>query len=212
MWLPAGMEDLQVKWLSARLLDDCDILPCPLIGSRQSVRPPVCPVDIASKERHGEGMGQVFMAPEDLDDPTSIIECRENGVGAVEESDQHRGTYQSLNRAPNALREKKQKEADQSLIHQSSDGNVKLFKTHLKPNTAIVQRSLNIAYPPLFNTQGVEWRFKLNFYPGNGESFAIFNVLHVLKVTEGVNASAPNMKNSNGIPCIRPNNPLLQMI
>lgn len=27
-----------------------------------------------------------------------------------------------------------------------------------------------------------------------------------------MNASAPNMKSPNGIPCIRPNNPLLQMI
>ena len=130
MWLPAGMEDLQVKWLSTRLLDDCDILPRPLIGSRQSVRPPVRPVDIASKERHGEGMGQVFVAPEDLYDPTSVIECRENSVGAVEERDQHRGTYQSLSDSHNVLREKKQRKADQSLIHQSSAGNVKLFKTH----------------------------------------------------------------------------------
>lgn len=29
-------------------------------------------------------MGKVFMAPEDLNDPTSIIERRENGVGAVQ--------------------------------------------------------------------------------------------------------------------------------
>lgn len=83
LWLPAGVEDLQVKRLSARLLDDCDISPRPLIGSRQSVRPPVGPVDTASKKRHRKGMGQVLMAPEDLYDPTSIIECRENGVGAV---------------------------------------------------------------------------------------------------------------------------------
>lgn len=32
--LPAGVEDLQVKRLSTRLLDNCHILPGPLIGSR----------------------------------------------------------------------------------------------------------------------------------------------------------------------------------
>lgn len=78
------MEDLQIKWLSTRLLDNCDILPGPLIGSRQSVRPPVGPVHIASKERHGKGMGQVLVASKDLNDPTSIIESGENGIGAVQ--------------------------------------------------------------------------------------------------------------------------------
>lgn len=80
------MEDLQVKWLSTRLLDHCDILPGPLIGSRQSVRPPVRPVDIASEERNSKGMGQVLVAPEDLNDPTSVIECGENGIGAVQKT------------------------------------------------------------------------------------------------------------------------------
>lgn len=83
MWLPAGMEDLQVKWLSARFLDDGHILPGPLVCSRQSVRPPVGPVDVASEQRNGKGVGQVLVAPEDLDDPTSIVECGENGVRAV---------------------------------------------------------------------------------------------------------------------------------
>lgn len=78
------MEDLQVKWLSTRLLDNCDILPSPLIGSRQSVRPPVGPVHIPSKERNSKGMGQVLVASEDLNDPTSIIESGEYGIGAVQ--------------------------------------------------------------------------------------------------------------------------------
>ena len=91
LWLPAGMEDLQVKRLSTRLLDDCDIAPGPLVGSRQSVGPPVRPVDVPAEERHGEGMGQVFVAPEDLDDPTSIVECRENGVGAVQKRRTQKG-------------------------------------------------------------------------------------------------------------------------
>lgn len=84
LWLPARVEYLQVEGLSTRLLDDSDVAPGPLIGSRQSVRPPIRPVDAASKERHGEGVGKIFVAPEDLDDPTSIVECRENGVGAVQ--------------------------------------------------------------------------------------------------------------------------------
>lgn len=82
-WLPAGVEDLQVKWLRAGLLDDRHILPRPLVGSRQSVGPPVCPVDAASEEGDGEGVGEVLVAPEDLDDPAAVVECRENGIGAV---------------------------------------------------------------------------------------------------------------------------------
>lgn len=83
LWLPAGVEDLQVKWLRAGLLDDRHILPRPLVGSRQSVGPPVGPVDATSKERNGEGVGEVLVAPEDLDDPAAVVECRENGIGAV---------------------------------------------------------------------------------------------------------------------------------
>lgn len=82
-WLPAGVEDLQVKWLRTGLLDDRHILPRPLVGSRQSVGPPVCPVDAASEEGNGKGVGEVLVAPEDLDDPAAVVECRENGIGAV---------------------------------------------------------------------------------------------------------------------------------
>lgn len=74
------MEDLQVKRLRACLLDDGDILPRPLIGSRQSVGPPIRPVDVPSEDGDGKRVGQVFVAPEDLDDAAAVVERRENGV------------------------------------------------------------------------------------------------------------------------------------
>lgn len=89
------------------------------------------------------------MAPENLNNSTSIIECRENGIGAVQK-DQHKEAYQSLT----ALK-KHQKVATEvgtsKCTHQTTDGSSQLFKTHLKPNVAILRSSLNNACPPLFN-------------------------------------------------------------
>lgn len=121
-WLPAGVEDLQVKRLRAGLLDDRHILPRPLVGSRQSVGPPVRPVDAASEEGNGKGVGEVLVAPEDLHHPAAVVECRENGIGTVWRRPAERVAHQrfKLLLADDALKaDCRREQPDQSLPTQT---------------------------------------------------------------------------------------------
>lgn len=79
------------------------------------------------------------MAPEDLDDARTIVEGRENGVGAVQES-------VSLNDSSNASKGMSGYSHSETL--QSTDGPTKLFKTHLNQEVDIVP---HITFSPLFH-------------------------------------------------------------
>lgn len=90
------------------------------------------------------------MAPEDLNDPTPIIERRENGIGAVRE----KPTQKAISKFKllfKCIEKEPQWKADQSVACQSSHATIGLHNSFLKPNPVIVQRSLNISWPLLFN-------------------------------------------------------------
>lgn len=74
------MVDLQVKRLSVCSLDHRDIASRPLVGLGQGVRPPVRPVDLSTIHCDGKWMRQILMAPQDLNQPGTIILGRINGV------------------------------------------------------------------------------------------------------------------------------------
>lgn len=145
LWLSAGVEDLQVKWLCTGLLDDRHILARPLVGSRQSVGPPVRPVDAASKEGNGKRVGEVLVAPEDLNDPTAVVECRENGIGAVWKRPTEKVAHQRFKLLLGCAESRLQAGAGRSKsAHPYTQRTIELFKTHLNPNMVSEQRSLNI--------------------------------------------------------------------
>lgn len=85
------------------------------------------------------------MAPEDLDDARTIVEGRENGVGAVQERPT---AYQCFKRLFKRIEGDEWTEGDHSETLQSTDGPTKLFKTHLNQEVAIVP---DITFSPLFH-------------------------------------------------------------
>lgn len=67
LWLSGWMVDLEVKRLRVGSLDHSDIAPSPLVCLSQRVGPPVRPVNLSAVHGDGEGMGQILMAPKNLD-------------------------------------------------------------------------------------------------------------------------------------------------
>lgn len=64
---------LQVKGLGAGFLDHGHIGSGPFIGFGQCVGPPVGPIDVPSKERHGEGVREELVSSKNFNHPCAVI-------------------------------------------------------------------------------------------------------------------------------------------
>ncbi len=73
LWLPARMIYLQIEGLGAGFLDHSHIGSGPFVGFGQSVGPPVSPINIPTKERHGKWVREELVASENFNYPRSII-------------------------------------------------------------------------------------------------------------------------------------------
>lgn len=78
--LSARMVYLQIEWLGTGFLDHSHVGSSPFVGFGQSVGPPVCPIDIPTKERHGEGVREELVASKNFNHPRAIIQ---SGVYSV---------------------------------------------------------------------------------------------------------------------------------
>lgn len=63
------MVNLEVERLRIGSLDHGDVAPSPLVGFGQRIGAPVCPVNLAAVHGDSEGMGQVLMPPQNLNQP-----------------------------------------------------------------------------------------------------------------------------------------------
>lgn len=71
--LSGWMADLKVKRLCVGSLDHGDIASCPLVCLSQRVGPPVRPVNLSAVHSDGEGMWQILMPPQNLNQSRTII-------------------------------------------------------------------------------------------------------------------------------------------
>lgn len=78
--LSGWMVDLKVERLCVGSLNHSDVASCPLVCLGQRVGPPVRPVNLSTVHSDGEGMRQILMSPQNLDQPRTIILCRINGI------------------------------------------------------------------------------------------------------------------------------------
>lgn len=78
--LSGWMIDLEIKWLGVGSLHHSDVGAGPLVCFGQCVGPPVCPVNLSTIHSNGKRMGQVFMAPQNFNQPRTIILGWINGV------------------------------------------------------------------------------------------------------------------------------------
>lgn len=74
------MVHLKVKRLCVGSLDHSDIASCPLVCLCQRVGPPVRPVNLSTVHSDGEGMRQILMPSQNLDQPRTIILGWINGI------------------------------------------------------------------------------------------------------------------------------------
>lgn len=72
--------DLQVKGLRVCALHDGHVVPRPFVGFGQGVGPPVRPVHLSSVHGDGEGVGQIFVTSQHLDQPGPVVHSRVDGV------------------------------------------------------------------------------------------------------------------------------------
>jgi len=82
--LSTGMKNLYIKGLCKSSLNYTNIWAIPLVGSDNSIGPPVCPIHIIAKECNGKWMWQHFMASHDFPVIRTIIKCCVNGIWPTE--------------------------------------------------------------------------------------------------------------------------------
>lgn len=77
------MVDLEVERLCVGSLDYSDVAPGPLVCLGQRVGPPVGPINLSTIHGDGKGMRQVFVSPQNLNQPRAVILSGVNGIGPV---------------------------------------------------------------------------------------------------------------------------------
>ncbi len=71
--LSGRVVDLKVERLCVGSLNHSDVASCPLVCLGQCVGPPVRPVNLSAVHSDGEGMRQILVSPQNLNQPRTII-------------------------------------------------------------------------------------------------------------------------------------------